>query len=175
MSRLGRDEAGVTDQRPFWRNISAGIGRVLPVQCHRVTQGPLFILDLQIKMRFMRNQSTGFYLAPVWDQPGHKEEDAGFCCIYVCQDKWICQVGKSFVVRFPDSNKSKTIIKISLCLSELEQPNPPATWSFIFEIEKIIQKRKGSTSCYSMFYNLETKAGPGAILEESLSVCLLGC
>ena len=59
-----------------------------------VSLAPLFIFDLQIKMRFMSNRSSWvarFYLGPTWDLAGHKEEDAGFCCIYVCQDKWICQ------------------------------------------------------------------------------------
>ena len=72
---------------------------------------------------------------------------------------------KSFVVRFPDSNKSKTIIKISLCLSEFEQLNPPAAGTFNiylkrenpkYKLEKLINQL---WSCHSLFYNLETEAG----------------
>lgn len=83
-------------------------------------------------------------------------------------------VSKSFVVRFPDSNKSKTIIKISLCLSEFEQLNPPAAGIFNIYLKRENPKYKLINqlwSCHSLFYNLETEAGLEAISEES-PVCI---
>ena len=82
---------------------------------------------------------------------------------------------KSFVVRFPDSNKSKTIIKISLCLSEFEQLNPQVAGTFIIYLKRENPKYKLINqlwwSCHSLFYNLETEAGLEAISEES-PVCI---
>ena len=88
-------------------------------------------------------------------------------------------VSKSFVVRFPDSNKSKTIIKISLSVCRsLNRRTLQQLRLLSLKLRKLFRRENIQQSIKTeesdrpdqlslMFYNLETEAGLGAMLEES--------